>query len=131
MVIPKVCLLIDNLSFTSEGYTRAKNIIVTKYGKPCEVANAHAQNIISLPQINNANAQKINYFSEKLLRSVQALDIMEKMKEIDGYVRVTLDKLRSIRTNLVGNDDNWQDWKISTISRGLREVDCKKSYTIE
>ena len=62
---------------------------------------------------------------------MQALDIMEKMKEIDGYVRVTLDKLRSIRTNLVGNDDNWQDWKISTISRGLREVDCKKSYTIE
>ena len=104
---------------------------MTKYGKPCEVANAHVQNIISLPQINNANAQKINYFSEKLLRSVQALDIMEKMKEIDGYVRVTLDKLRSIRTNLVGNDDNWQDWKISTISRGLREVDCKKSYTIE
>ena len=131
MVIPKVCLLIDSLSFTSEGYTRAKNILVIKYGKPSEVANAHVQNIISLPQINNANAQKINYFSEKLLCSVQALDIMEKMKEIDGYVRVTLDKLQSIRTNLVGNDDNWQDWKTSAISRGLREVDCKKSYNIE
>ena len=31
---------------------------MTKYGKPTEVANAHVQNIMSLPQINNANPQK-------------------------------------------------------------------------
>ena len=42
LVIPKVHLLIDSLlPFTSEGYTRAKNILLTKYGKPSEVANAH------------------------------------------------------------------------------------------
>ena len=67
LVIPKVRLLIDSLPFTSEGYTRAKNILLTKYGKPSEVANAHVQNIMSLPQINNANPQKIHDFSEKLL----------------------------------------------------------------
>ena len=65
LVIPKVRLLIDSLPFTSEGYTRAKNILLTKYGKPCEVANAHVQNIMSLPQINNTNPQKISYFSQK------------------------------------------------------------------
>ena len=43
-VIPKVRVLIDSLSFTSEDYTRAKNIPLTKYGKPSEVANAHVQN---------------------------------------------------------------------------------------
>ena len=64
-VIPKVRLLIDNLPFTSEGYTRAKNILLTKYGKASEVANAHVQNIMSLPQINNTNPQKISYFSQK------------------------------------------------------------------
>ena len=41
LIIPKVHLLIDSLPFMSEGYTRAKNILLTKYGKPSEVANAH------------------------------------------------------------------------------------------
>ena len=66
---------------------------MTKYGKPSEVANAHFQNIMS-PQINNANPQKIHEFSETLLCSVQALDTMGKIKEMNGYVRVTLDKLQ-------------------------------------
>ena len=94
LVIPKVRLLIDSLAFTSEGYTKAKNNVLTKYGKPSEVANAHVQNIMSLPQINNANPQKIHDFSEKLLCSVQALDTMGKIKEMNGYVRVILNKLQ-------------------------------------
>ena len=80
---------------------------MTKYGKPSEVANAHVQNIMSLPQINNANPQKVYHFSEKLLCSVQALDIMGKIKEMKGYVRVTLDKLQGIQADLVRNDENW------------------------
>ena len=78
LLIPKARLLIDSLPFTSECYTRAKNILTTKYGKPVEVANAHVQNIMSLPQINNASPQKIHEFSEKLLCSVQELDTMGK-----------------------------------------------------
>ena len=69
LVTPKIRLLIDSLPFTSEVYTRAKNILMTKYGKPSEVANAHVQNM-PLPQINNANPQKMHDFSEKLLCSV-------------------------------------------------------------
>ena len=46
LVIPKARLLIDSLPFTSEGYTRAKNILMIKYGKPSEVANAYVQNIM-------------------------------------------------------------------------------------
>ena len=121
LVIPKVLLPIDSLPFTSEGYTRAKNILLTKYGKPNEVANAHVQNIMSLPQINNANPQKIHDFSEKLLCSVQALDTMWKIKEINGYVRVTLDKLQRIRADLVRNDDNWQDWKFQQLAEALEK----------
>ena len=49
LVIPKVCLLIDSLPFTSEGYTRAKNILLTKYGEPSDVANAHVQNNVTPP----------------------------------------------------------------------------------
>ena len=90
LVIPKIRLLIDSLPFTSEGYTRAKNVLMTKYGKPSEVANAHVQNIMSLPQINNANPQKIHEFSQNLLCSVSVLDTKGEIKEMNGYVRVTL-----------------------------------------
>ena len=69
LVTPEIRLLIDSLPFTSEGYTRAKNMLMTKYGKPSEAANAHVQNM-PLPQINNANPQKFHDFSEKLLCSV-------------------------------------------------------------
>ena len=78
LVIQKVRLLIDSLPFTSEGCTRAKNVFLTKYGKPSEVANAHVRNIMSLSQINNANPEKIHDFSAKLLCSVKALDTMGK-----------------------------------------------------
>ena len=83
---------------------------MTKYGKSSKVANAHVQNIMSLPQTNNANSQKINDLSENLLYSVQALDIMEKIREMNGYVRVTLDRLQGIRPDLVRNDDNYGTW---------------------
>ena len=83
---------------------------------------------MSLPQINNANAKKIQDFSGKLLCSMQALDTVGKIKEMNGYVRVTQDSLQGIQADLVRNDDNWQDWKFQQL---VEEVDCKKSYTIE
>ena len=43
LLVPKVRAVIDGLPFNREGYTRAKNILMTKYGKPSEVANAHIQ----------------------------------------------------------------------------------------
>ena len=107
LVSPKVRSLIYGLPFATEGYTRAKNILVRKYGKHSEVA--HVQNIMSLPHINNSNPYKIHEFSEKLLSSVQALEIMRKLKEINVYVRLTLDKLQGIRVDLVRTDDDWQD----------------------
>ena len=110
LVSPKVRSLIDGLLFTTEGYTKAKNILVKKYGKHSEVANAHVQNIMSLPHINNSNPYKIHEFSEKLLSNVQALETMGKLKEINGYVRLTLDKLQGVRADLVRTDDDLQDW---------------------
>ena len=48
---------------------------------------------MSLPYINNSNPYNIPKFSEKLLSSVQALENMGKLKEINGYVRLALDML--------------------------------------
>ena len=47
LLIPRVRLLVDGLSFTAEGYSRAKGILESKFGKPSEVANAHILGIIN------------------------------------------------------------------------------------
>ena len=77
---------------------------MTKYGKSSKVANAYIQNIMSLPQINNANLQKIHASLEKLLCSVQALGTMKEINVMTG--RVILDKLQGVRPDLEKNDDN-------------------------
>ena len=48
LVEPKVRNAIEGLPFTVEGYERAKSILKSKYGKPCEIVHAYVQNIISL-----------------------------------------------------------------------------------
>ena len=58
-----------------------KNILISKYGKSSEVANAHIQNIMSLAYINSVNLHKIHEFTEKLLGSAQALETMGKRKK--------------------------------------------------
>ena len=106
LLVPKVRLLIDGLPFTSEGYARAKSILTSRYGKPSEVAAAHIHCITSLPVISNCNPNRIQEFYEKLTISVQALETTKKLKDIKGYVRLTLDKLPGIRADLVRFDEN-------------------------
>ena len=45
---PKARSIIDGLPYTSEGYNRAKSILVGKHGKPSEVANEHIQSIMAV-----------------------------------------------------------------------------------
>ena len=121
LLAPKVRLLIDGLPFNTEGYQRAKAILTSKYGKPSEVANAHIQAIMSLPVINNSNPVRIHEFYEKLLTSVQCLETMGKLTEIKGYVRLTLEKLPGIRSDLVRIDDEWQEWNFGQLVDALRK----------
>ena len=46
LLLPRVRAVIDGLPFNSEGYTRAKNFLMTKYAKPRKVAHAHIRCII-------------------------------------------------------------------------------------
>lgn len=121
LVDPKVRSSIDALPFNSEGYLRAKNILTTKYGKESEIINAHVTNIMSLPVIHGANPTKIMNFYETLLPNLQALETMGKIREVNGYVRMTLDKLEGIRGDLVRTDDNWQEWDFPFLLEALRK----------
>ena len=96
--------MIDGLLFTSEGCNRAKSIL--KNGKRSEITNAQIQNVMALPTKSNNNSYKIHDFYERLIVHINTLDTMGKLKEINGYVRFTLDKLFGIRADLMRTDDN-------------------------
>ena len=109
LLAPKVRLLIDTFSSTSEGYSRAITILKARFGKPSEVTAARIQCITSLPVITNSNPNRIHEFYEKVVISIQALKTMNKIKVINGYVKMTLDKLPGIRVDLVRLNDNRQE----------------------
>ena len=116
---PQVRSSIDGLPFTTEGYERAKNILKTKFGKESEIVNAYVRSIMSLPVIYGANPNKVSQVYEKLCSSVQALETMGKLGEVNGYVRMTLNKLEGITGDLVRADDDWQEWKFHQLVEGL------------
>ena len=126
LVDPKVRSTIDGLPFATEGYERAKNILKTKYGDDSEIVNAYVQNIMYLPVIQGTNAGKIHDFYTKLLFNVQSLETLGKLREVNGYVRMCLDKLEGIRGALVaifktGNGESGNPGIRESGNRGIRE----------
>ena len=100
-LFPQVRKLIDGLPFTSEGYSRAKSILVSTYGKPKVAANAYIKCITPLPIITDTHPNRVHEFYEKLMVSTQALHTMNNLKDINGHVKISLDKLPGIRADLV------------------------------
>ena len=121
LVDPKIRTEIDGLPYSSEGYERAKNILARKYGQTSEVVNAYVENIMSLPTIGGTQPARIHDFYEKLLFNVQSLETMGKLREVTGYVRMTIDKLPGIRGDLVRTDDSWREWKFPKLVDELRK----------
>ena len=121
LVGPKVKTAIDGVPFTTEGYQRAKNILKSKYGQMSEIVNAYVQNIMALPVITGSHPRKIHEFYEKLLFNVQSLETLGKLTEINGYVRMSIDKLQGISGDLVRTDDNWREWGFPKFVEALRK----------
>ena len=46
---------------------------------------------------------------------------MNKLKKINGYVRLTLDKLPGIPADLVRIDEDWQKWTFPQLVDALRK----------
>ena len=69
----------------------------------------------SLSSIQNSHPKRIHDFHEKLVISAQALDTMNKLKKLNGYVRSALNKLLGIRADLVRIDDDWQEWTLISL----------------
>ena len=118
---PNVKRSVESLPFTPEGYTRAKTILQTKYGKETEIEKCFVREILDLPNISGSDCHKIKEFCEKLTHSVQALETMGKLGNIRGNVSMTLDKLSGIRGDLVRNDPEWETWDFVKLVEALNQ----------
>ena len=119
-VIPKVRSTIEKLPVDSGGYERAKTILQQRYGDPAEVVNAHIQQIFALPTIHGTSRPKIHEFYDQLLCHVQALDTLGKLGNVAGNVRMTLDKLEGIRSDITRMDPEWKNWGFQELLEALR-----------
>ena len=116
----KVRRTIEALPLTPEGYNRAKSILTEKYRKESEIVKAYTREILELPSIPNSNQKKISKFSEKLTYCVQALETLKKLEQVYGAVLMTLDKLPSIRGDLVRTDPHWESWDFVKLSEAIQ-----------
>ena len=116
----KVKHSIAGLPFSKEGYNRAKSILLDKYGKDSEIIKAYTQQIFDLPLIPNQNLHRIHDFCDKLMFSVQSLQTMGKLEQVNGYVAMTLDKLPGIRGDLLRTDPSWENRTFDKLMEALR-----------
>ena len=120
LVDPKVRAEIDGLPFTTEGYERAKNILIGEYGKTSESVNAYVQNIANLPVITGTQPAPIHEFYKKLVYNVQSLETLGKLKDVTGNARSVLDKLKGVKADLVRGQMDWQDWDFPQLIKALK-----------
>ena len=116
---PKVRKTIKALSFTSEGYNRAKSILQERFGKESEIIKAYSKQIFYLPTINDLNVNKIHEFTDKLTYAVQSLETLGKLSQVNGNAAMTLDKLPAIRGDLVCTDESWDSWHFVKLTEAL------------
>ena len=67
LVEPKIRAGIDGLPLTTEGYSRAKGILESEYGKTSEIVNSYVQNILVLPVVKDTNPNEVDKFYKTLL----------------------------------------------------------------
>ena len=119
LVEPKIRTCIDGLPFTTEGYKSAKKILEEKYGNTSEIVNSYVEEIVNLPTITSTRPEKIHPFYEKLVYCVQSLETLGKLQEVNGYVRLTLNKVPGIRGDLVRTEPKWKDWTFTDLVKAL------------
>jgi len=111
---------IEALPNSPEGYNRAKEILEERFGKESEIVKAYLKEIIDLPHTPTANPRKILEFFEKLSYNVQALESLNRLSHVNGMVSLTLEKLPTIRGDLVRNDPEWEQWDFIKLTNALR-----------
>ena len=101
-----------------------------KSGKPSKVAAAHIQRITTFPDFSNSYPNKIYKLYDKLVVIVQALDAMNKLRDVKVEESLTLDKVPEIIGDFVRLDDEWQELDFLKLAESLRNWTDRNSKTI-
>ena len=64
---------------------------------------------MELPVITVVNLRKVKEFYKQLRYNVQSLDTLERLGDVKGNVRSTLDKLKGVKADLVRGNEGWRD----------------------
>ena len=81
--------------------------------------------------IHGAKPTNIHAFFETLLTSSQLLETLGKLKEVTGYIRMTIDKLEGICNDLVRTDDDWREWQLPEVIEALRKWTMRNSLKLD
>ena len=76
---------------------------------------------MSLPSFHNTNITRIHNFYDRLTTNLNALNTLETTKNINGYLRFTMDKLSRVRGNLLRTDDKWKSWMFCELIKALKK----------
>ena len=107
---PNVRTLIDGLPFSTEGYERAKTILKSDYGKKSEIVNAYVSKHHGLTDDNWNMPRGDTGVLREVSVQCPTLESLGKLREVNGYVRMSIDKLEGIIGDWVQTDDTSQDW---------------------
>ena len=112
---------IEALPQTAEGYNRALSTLKYRFGKESEILKAYAKEILDLPYTSTGNPKRIHEFYEIRSYNVQSLETLKSLHEVNGMVSLTLEKLPTIRGDLVWNDPDWETWDFVKFTEALRQ----------
>ena len=86
----------------------------------------YVNNIMGLPTTMGENPREVEEFYKCLLYNVQSLETLGKLRDVAGNVRVVLDKLKGIMSDLVWGHEQWQEWDyrqlLQVIGRTLKRA---------
>ena len=77
--------------------------------------------ILSLPVVILNDVVKIHDFYQKMNLSVKSLRTLKKLSTVGVLVRMALDKLECIKSDLIRTDDEWREWDFPKLVGALRE----------
>ena len=112
---------VEALPQTAEGYNRALSTLKDRFGKESEIVKACVKEILDLPYMPTGNPKRIHKFYEKLSYSMQSLETLKSLDEVNGMVSLTLEKLPTIRGDLVRNDPNCENWDFVKFTKALHQ----------
>ena len=120
MVNPRVREKIANLKPGKIGLETAWERLNKEFGQKNAVINTHIDEIINLPTVRGTNYEKVLDFYNRLTKNCDALLTLGENNMLKGFVMTTLNKLPSVKPDIVRIDQEWESWDMDKLIENLQ-----------